>query len=317
MKNRKHNTELIKAEAKRLGFSDCGISKVETLSSEKEKLERWLDNGFHAEMNYMAQNFEKRLSPALLVPNAQSVISVSLNYFPGSIEYTKDQPKISKYALGRDYHKVMKKMLKQLFAFIQSIEPQLEGRFFVDSAPVMDRVWAEKSGLGWRGKHGLMIHKDKGSFFFIGEIISSIHLEYDKPVNSYCGNCTACIDACPTTAITEPYIVDANRCISYQTIENANAIPENIISNIDHYIFGCDICQDACPWNKKSVLTEIKDFGSRKDLTELTYNDLEALDEESFNTLFNGTPIKRAGYQKIFKTVNQIKDSTENRINNF
>lgn len=309
MDNRKHHTELIKAEAKRLGFSDCGISKAENLSSEKNRLKSWLDNGFNAEMGYMANNFEKRLNPTLLVPEAESVISVSLNYFPGKIEFNKHQPKISKYALGRDYHKVMKKMLKALFNFIHQFEPQLEGRYFVDSAPVMDRVWAKKSGLGWRGKHGLLINKDKGSFFFIGEIISNIQLKYDQAVSAYCGQCTACIDACPTSAITEPYVVDANLCISYQTIENAEAIPENIVTKLQNYLYGCDICQDVCPWNRKSVLTEIADFGSRKDLLELSFMDIASLDETEFNTLFNGTPIKRAGYQKILKTINQIKQA--------
>ncbi len=306
---KKEITKLIKAEAKRLGFLDCGISQIEKLDSEETYLKEWLQKGFNAQMDYMGNNFEKRINPILLVPNAESVISVSINYFPGNITYKENQLKISKYALGRDYHKLMKKKLKQLFGYIEFLHPQIDGRFFVDSAPVLDKAWAEKSGLGWKGKHGLIINKDKGSFFFIGEIISNIKLEYDQPVASFCGSCTLCIDACPTQAITEPYSVDANKCISYQTIENKELIPESIINNIQNYLFGCDICQDVCPWNKKSVITHINDFGSRKDILELSLSDYENMNEETFNNTFNGTPIKRAGYQKIIQTLQQIKKS--------
>ncbi len=303
----KELTQLIKTEAKRLGFLDCGISKVKKLEDEEYYLKEWLQKGFNAQMDYMNNNFEKRINPSLLVPNSESVISVSMNYFPGNITFEENQLKISKYALGRDYHKVMKKMLKQLFLFIESIYPKIEGRFFVDSAPVLDKAWAEKSGLGWKGKHGLIISKENGSFFFIGEIISNIKLEYDQAISSYCGSCTLCINACPTQAITEDYSVDANKCISYQTIENKDAIPKAIIDNIQNYIFGCDICQDVCPWNKKSVISPIKDFGSRKDLLEISISDFENMNENTFNKTFNGTPIKRAGYQKISQTIQQIK----------
>lgn len=305
-REKKDITDMIKAEAKRLGFLDCGISKVENLESEETFLYNWLKKGYHAEMDYMKKNFEKRLNPALLVPNAKSVISLSINYFSGHIKYDQDQAKISKYALGRDYHKVMKKMLKQLFTYIQSIEPSVEGRFFVDSAPVLDKAWAEKSGLGWKGKHGLIINKDLGSFFFIGEIICNLDLNYDQAVSSYCGTCTLCIDACPTNAIVDEYLVDANRCISYQTIENSNLIPNQIVDNIENNIFGCDICQDVCPWNKKSILSTIQDFGSRKDLLNLSFEDYKNMNEEQFNEIFNGTPIKRAGFKKIQQTINQI-----------
>ena len=302
-------TQMIKAEAMRLGFLDCGISLVENLDSEEKYLKDWIKKGFNAEMDYMNNNLEKRLNPALLVPNAKSVISVSINYYPGEIKYKENHPKISKYALGRDYHKVMKKMLKQLFSYTQSLDPNLEGRYFTDSAPVLDKAWAEKSGLGWKGKHGLIISKDKGSFFFIGEIICNLELDYDQAVTAFCGNCQLCIDACPTNAIVEAYSVDANKCISYQTIENKELIPNPIIDNIQNYIFGCDICQDVCPWNKKSVITNIKDFGTRKDLLNLSFDDIQNMNEEKFDNTFNGTPIKRAGVKKLQQTISQISTS--------
>jgi len=302
-------TKLIKAEAKRLGFSFCGIALAENLSEEEDKLKNWLSKQQHAEMQYMENNLDKRLNPTLLVNGALSVISVALNYFPGETEHKKGDARISKYALGRDYHKVIKKMLKQLFAFIQNIDNNLEGRIFVDSAPVMDKAWAEKSGLGWRGKNGNIINKEIGSFFFIGEIICNLDLEYDQAVNSFCGTCTKCIDACPTHAIVKDYIVDAKKCISYQTIENKDFIPIDIINNISDYIFGCDICQDVCPWNNKAVITEISDFATRKDLLSINYQDYKNMSEEIFDKTFNGTPIKRAGYKKIQQTVKQINDS--------
>lgn len=304
-----HNTSvLIKAEALRLGFSQCGLSSISTLEKESIHLKDWLAKGYQAQMDYMNNHFQKRVDPSLLVPNALSVISVSLNYFPGNIESNKHLPKISKYAIGRDYHKVMKQKLKQLFQYISSLDPHLKGRYFVDSAPVMDKAWAVKSGLGWMGKNGNIIHKKHGSFFFIGEIVCNLPLEDDIPVPSYCGSCQLCIDHCPTKAIVQPYVIDANRCISYQTIENKNPIPEDLLSNINNYIFGCDICQDVCPWNHKSILTSIADFGTKKDLLKMTFEDYKSLSEEDFNQRFEGSPVKRAGYQKIMRTIEQIQN---------
>ena len=310
--NKKELSLKIKAEAKRLGFFNCGISKVEYLESEEKYLSQWLDKNYHAEMDYMKNNLEKRVDPAKLVLNAKSVISLNINYFPGEIEYDENQVKISKYALGKDYHKLIKKKLKQLFSFINQLDKNLEGRYFVDSAPVLDKIWAEKSGLGWKGKHGLIIDKDFGSFFFIGEIICNIELEYDQEINSLCGSCRRCIEACPTNAIVEEYSVDANRCISYQTIENKNLIPESIVQNIQNYIFGCDICQDVCPWNNKSIITSIKGLGDRKDILQLSFDDYLKMPEEEFNNVFNGTAIKRAGFSKIKQTVKQITKHKNN-----
>jgi len=306
MDDRAKNTEIIKAEALRLGFSACGISLAEKLDKEAQHLSDWLQEGKNADMDYMQNNFDKRINPKELVPNSKTVISVILNYFPGEIPHQKGKARISKYALGRDYHKVMKKKLKQLFQFINDEIQPIQGRFFTDSAPVMDKAWAEKSGLGWRGKNGNLINKTIGSFFFIGEIIIDLDLIPDKAINAYCGNCTDCIDACPTDALHIPYKLDANLCISYHTIENKDLIPENIIKNIEDNIFGCDICQDVCPWNQKIPLTQIKDFGSRLDLLKLEYNDYLNMDEDSFNKIFEGTPVRRAGYHKIKQSVQQI-----------
>ena len=310
--DKKNITTLIKAEAIRLGFSNCGISPAEELKSEKPYLEQWLQKGFHAEMHYMDNHFEKRLNPTLLVPRAKSVISVGLNYYPGDLKPKENHPKISKYALGRDYHKVMKKKLKQLYTYLQDLFPNVEGRYFVDSAPVLDKTWAEKSGLGWKGKHGLIINKEIGSFFFIGEIICNLELEPDTPIESYCGSCRLCIDACPTQAITEAYSVDANLCISYQTIENKRDIPNTIVPQLQDYIFGCDICQDVCPWNKKSVLSPIEELRNRTDLLALSYQDYENMTEDKFDTIFQGTPIKRAGFSKIKQTIKQIQKHRKN-----
>jgi len=299
-------SKMIKAEALRLGFSACGISKVQELTEESKKLQNWLSKGNNAGMTYMNNHFDKRINPKELVPNSKSVISVILNYFPGDIPYKKGKARISKYALGRDYHKVMKKKLKELYLFIDKEIQNIDGRFFSDSAPVMDKAWAEKSGLGWRGKNANIINKDIGSFFFIGELIVDIVLEEDKAINEACGSCTRCIDACPTNAIETAYQINSTLCISYQTIENKNLIPNKIVENIKDNIFGCDICQDVCPWNKKASITKINDFGSRLDLLNLQYNDYLAMSEKEFDTLFNGTPIKRAGYSKIQQTVKQI-----------
>jgi epoxyqueuosine reductase len=311
--NKKELTQYIKAEAMRLGFSACGISSIVELEEEKHRLKSWLDKGYAADMHYMHNNFEKRINPQFLVDDAISVISVLLNYYPGELKHTKGQPRISKYALGRDYHKVLKNMLKALYQSIERKYPEIKGRFFVDSAPVMDKAWAAKSGLGWKGKNGNLINKKKGSFHFIGEIICNLELEEDKPVSSFCGQCTKCIDHCPTKAITEPYIVDANKCISYQTIEKKEAIDEAIVPQLNDFIFGCDICQDVCPWNNKSVLSEIADFGTKTELLNWTYQDYQNLSKTDFDNTFNGTPVKRAGYEKIQKTIAQILNHKKNQ----
>ncbi|MBN2667926.1 MAG: tRNA epoxyqueuosine(34) reductase QueG [Bacteroidales bacterium] len=296
----------IKAEAIRLGFSDCGFSTIEPLSQEKTFLLTWLKQSYHADLQYMANNIDKREHADLLVEEAKSVISLSLNYYKGDISYEFGQAKISKYALGRDYHKVVKKKLKALFQYIEILLPHFKGRYFVDSAPVMDKVWAVKSGLGWMGKNGNIIHPKRGSFFFIGEIISNLEVEsYHDEIQNYCGTCRRCIEACPTQAIVSNAVIDARRCISYQTIENKGSIPNNIVPLLNDYIFGCDICQDVCPWNNKVAISSEIEFGTL-DVSKLNYRDYLKMNEEEFNTLFEGSPVKRAGYLKIQNTVKQI-----------
>jgi epoxyqueuosine reductase len=242
------NTQLIKQEAQRLGFSFCGISKADFLEEEAPRLEAWLNKNMHGAMGYMANHFDKRLDPRLLVPGAKSVVSLLFNYYP---EYKQpdDKPAISKYAYGEDYHFVVKDKLKQLLDFIQREIGEVDGRAFVDSAPVLDKAWAKKSGLGWLGKNSNLITKQQGSFFFIAELIIDLQLEPDGPIKDYCGTCTACIDACPTEAIIQPYVVDGSKCISYFTIELKEAIPVKYEGKFENWVFGCDVCQDVCPWN--------------------------------------------------------------------
>ncbi|HAT65984.1 MAG TPA: tRNA epoxyqueuosine(34) reductase QueG, partial [Flavobacteriaceae bacterium] len=247
MNTKLHNTNIIKGEAKRLGFLSCGISKAQFLEEEAPRLEKWLKKNMHGEMGYMENHFDKRLDPTKLVEDSKSVISLLLNYFPNESQ-REDSYKISKYAYGTDYHFVIKEKLKELLFFIQNKIGEVNGRAFVDSAPVLDKVWAAKSGLGWIGKHSNLLSKQVGSFFFIAELIVDIELEYDSPVTDHCGTCTACIDACPTQAIVQPYVVDGSKCISYLTIELKNEIPSSFSSQMDDWMFGCDVCQDVCPW---------------------------------------------------------------------
>ncbi|MDP6909151.1 MAG: tRNA epoxyqueuosine(34) reductase QueG, partial [Flavobacteriales bacterium] len=246
------NEYLIKQEAERLGFLQCGISKAEFLDKEAPRLERWLNANMHGEMGYMANHFDKRLDPTELVEGAKTVISVLLNYFPSETQKDTEAPKISKYAYGNDYHHVIKRKLQKLVEFINEEIGEVEGRAFTDSAPVLDKAWAARSGLGWVGKNANLIHPKKGSFFFIGELILDMELEPDQHIQDHCGTCTACIDACPTEAIVEPYVVDGSKCISYFTIELKDAIPTEMKGKFENWAFGCDICQDMCPWNRFS-----------------------------------------------------------------
>jgi len=246
---------------------------------------------------------DKRTDPAKLVTDAKSVISVILNYYPGKVKVDKKKPQISKYALGRDYHKVVKGKLKKLFTFIQNINPKVKGRYFVDSAPVMEKAWAARSGLGWIGKNSNLINKKYGSFIFIGELIVDIDLEYDKPAKDFCGNCTRCIDACPTGAIIADRVIDSGKCISYQTIEEKTRIDENLKGKFKNWIFGCDICQDVCPWNKELKPTSEPDFMPRKNILELSSDEWKNLDEEKYNKLFSGSAVKRAGFSRLKRNI--------------
>jgi epoxyqueuosine reductase len=282
-----------------LGFDACGITPAIELEDEiKKKYEEWLGQGYYGEMNYLAQNVEKRINPAFLVPNAKTIIVVLLNYYPPE-KQDENIPKVAKCAYGRDYHKVVKKKLKKVFSILKEKYPGLEGRFFSDSAPVMERIWAVRSGLGWIGKNNLLINKKLGSFFYIGELIINQEVdEYDKPMEaSHCGNCTRCIDACPTKALS-PYNLNATRCISYDTIE----LKDEAKSELTHtygWIFGCDICQDVCPWNSKLIPTSEEDLFIKPFLKKATASDWEELTEEEFEKIFFNSQLKRAGLKKI------------------
>lgn len=298
------NTLFIKQKAKELGFTSCGISKAGFLETQAPRLEEWLNQHKHGEMSYMENHFDKRLDPTKLMEGAKSVISLTLNYFPE--EERPGNYKISKYAYGKDYHNVIRKKCKK---FIQSIKEEIgdiSGRAFTDSAPVMDKVWAEKSGLGWIGKNANVINKHHGSFFFIAEIICDLELEEDLPVNDHCGTCTRCIDACPTDAISSPYVVDGSKCISYYTIELKNAIPEEAKGSFDNWIFGCDTCQDVCPWNKKSTPHNTPEFNLNSEFKNLSDNDLEEITEEVFDSVFIGSPIKRTKIEGLKRNINFI-----------
>ena len=303
--NKNHYTQLIKAKAKALGFEYCGISKAEFLEEEAPRLEAWLNQNMHGEMAYMANHFDKRLNPTLLVDDAKSVVSLSLNYYPE--KEIISEYKISKYAYGVDYHLVIKNKLKQLLAYITEEIGEVGGRAFVDSAPVMDKAWAKKSGLGWVGKNSNLINKKAGSFFFLAELIIDLELEYDGATKDYCGTCTRCIDACPTDAITNPYVVDGSKCISYFTIELKNQIPEEVKGKFENWAFGCDICQDVCPWNRFSTPHQITEFKPKQELQDFSKKDWDEITDEVFASVFKDSAIKRTKLEGIKRNINFLK----------
>ena len=300
------NAALIKAEAKRLGFLSCGISKAAFLEEEAPRLESWLNKNRNGEMKYMENHFDKRLDPRLLVEDSKSVISLLLNYYPEE-KQIEETYKISKYAYGQDYHHVIKLKLRQLQEFISEEIGAVHGRAFVDSAPVLDKAWAAKSGLGWIGKHSNLLTRRVGSFYFIAELIIDLDLEYDSPVTDHCGTCTACIDACPTEAIVEPYAVDGSKCISYFTIELKNEIPNEFHSQFDDWAFGCDVCQDVCPWNKFSKPHGEPLFNPHSDLLSLTKKDWEDITEDVFRKIFQKSAVKRTKFAGLQRNVNFLK----------
>jgi len=300
------NTEFIKTEAKKLGFSSCGISKARFLSEEAKNFEKWLSNGYQGSMSYLERNIDKRLDPTLLVPGSKSVISLAFNYFPPKKLIENNNFIISKYAYGKDYHKVLKKKLKKLLFLMRERIGDIEGRVFVDSAPIHERAWAKLSGLGWVGKNSLLINKNQGSYFFLAEIICDLELEYDEPVLNRCGNCSRCIDACPTGAITKAQVINAKKCISYLTIENKDNIPEELNDSMNNSIFGCDVCQDVCPWNKKSKPHEEIEFLPKKNLKKLRKKDWVELTEETFDRIFEGSAIKRTKYKGLKRNIRAV-----------
>ena len=306
-------SQLIKTKAADLGFDACGISKADFLEEEAPRLDAWLNQNYHGKMGYMANHFDKRLDPRKLVDGAKSVITVILNYFPEqTLPQNDDNYKISKYAYGTDYHFVLKDKLKDLMTYISEEIGEVNGRIFVDSAPVMDKVWAKKSGIGWVGKHTNLITREIGSFFFIGEIICDLELEPDGAIKDYCGTCTRCVDACPTDAITEPYVVDGSKCISYFTIELKDAIPEEVKGKFENWIFGCDICQDVCPWNSFSRPHTTPEFfqqtaGGVPHLQDFTKKDWEEISEEVFQEIFKRSAVKRTKLEGLRRNINFVK----------
>jgi len=302
----KNYKTLITDEALRLGFSFVGISTAGYLDEEAPRLEQWLSGNMHGKMSYMERHFDKRLDPRLLVEGAKSVVSLLINYYPEASQADGEAPRISRYAYGKDYHEVIKAKMKQLLTFIHEEIGEVNGRSFVDSAPVLDRAWARKSGLGWIGKNGNLIHQGAGSYFFIAELILDLELEPDGPVKDYCGTCTRCIDACPTQAIIQPQVVDGSKCISYFTIELREAIPQQYSGQLENWAFGCDICQEVCPWNRFSTPHNEPEFSANDALLKMTKQDWIEITSEVFEKRFSDSPLKRTGYDGMKRNVEFI-----------
>ena len=303
-------SQLIKQKAEKFGFQSCGISKAEFLEEEAPRLEAWLNKGYHGEMNYMENHFDKRLNPTLLVDGAKSVISLSYNYFPKVKIDEINNFKISKYAYGEDYHEVIKDILKNMVAEIQEEIGEFGFRVFVDSAPVLEKAWARKSGLGWVGKNANLITKKHGSFYFLAEIICDLELDYDLAVTDHCGSCRACIDACPTQAIVSDRIVDGSKCISYATIELKNEIPDYFNGKMDDWMFGCDVCQDVCPWNRFSAPTLQEKFAPNFQKLNFRKNEWKELTQELFSEIFKKSAVKRTKFSGLMRNVNLLNDNS-------
>lgn len=295
-------TRHIKSIASALGFSFCGISKAEFLEDEAPRLEEWLNRGYAGKMSYLEKNFDKRLDPRLLVPGAKSVVSLMYNYYPEKPELAGDL-KISKYAYGEDYHTVIKDLLFEMVARIKEKVGDVNGRVFVDSAPIMERAWASKGGLGWVGKNSLLLNRQQGSFFFLAELILDLDLLPDGPAKDYCGTCTACMDACPTNAIPEPYVVDGSACISYFTIELKEEIPLSVKGKFENWIFGCDICQDVCPWNRFAKPHAQQRFAPSAELEHMSRKQWDEMTEDVFHRVFRNSPVQRTGYEGFRRNI--------------
>lgn len=341
MTSLKKNTQIIKSTASNLGFSFCGISKAEFLEEEAPRLEAWLKRGYQGKMGYLENHFDKRLDPRLLVDGAKSVVSLVYNYFPEKDLFTEDAEskpsfakakevkpsfarasegrpsfakategklKIAKYSYGEDYHGVIKEKLKTFLQIVREEIGEVNGRAFVDSAPVHERAWAKKSGLGWIGKNSLLLNRGMGSFFFLAELILDLELEYDGPVKDYCGTCTACMDACPTDAIPAPYVVDGSKCISYFTIELKEEIPTELKGKFENWVFGCDICQDVCPWNRFSKTHAEKKFLPHPDLKNMTRQDWREITEDVFEKLFKKSAVKRTKLEGLKRNIRFLEE---------
>ena len=298
-----HNTQFIKATAHRLGFQYVGISKADFLEEEAAHLEEWLRRDYQGKMTYMSNHFDMRLDPRKLVPGSKSVVTLLYNYFTEDKQEDSEAPKISMYAYGKDYHKIIKKKLKEFLFDIQTEIGEVSGRCFVDSAPVMERAWAAKSGTGWVGKHSLLINKQAGSYFFLAELILDLELEPDGPIKDYCGTCTRCIDACPTDAIVADKVLDGSKCISYFTIELKEELPTEMKGKFDNWMFGCDICQEVCPWNRFAQKHQEPAFEPHPDLLKMEKKEWEELTEEVFQVIFKQSPVKRTKFEGLKRNI--------------
>jgi len=305
----------IKEKALELGFAGCGFSQAEALSEDAPRLLTWLEEGHHARMGYMANHFDKRINPTLLVEGARTVISLLYNYYTDRVQSDPEAPILSKYAYGIDYHFVMKDKMHLLFDFIKSMHPEAQGRVFVDSAPVLDRAWAKRAGLGWIGKNSMLISRSAGSFVFIGEIILNLELEYNQiPESDFCGSCTRCIEACPTDAILDTRRIDSERCISYQTIESKGEISSEIEGNLSGRVFGCDICQDVCPWNRKALNHHEPAFIPKEELLDMSLKSWQNLSREEYKLLFPESAVQRAGYNKLKNNLASLQKKQESKL---
>ncbi len=307
-------TQKIRNFALSIGFDACGFAKAKELTAEASRLEHWLKENRQGTMDWMGKNFDKRINPSVLVPGAKTVISLLSSYHHPLHKKqigTINKPQVAKYAQGRDYHKVLKKKLNELFNYTTEIVGKVEGRVFVDSAPILDKAWAVQAGLGWVGKNSNILNKNLGSWFFIAEMIIDIELKFDTPTTDHCGSCTRCIEACPTDAIYEPYKVDASKCISYLTIEHKGDIEERYHTNMQNWVFGCDICQDVCPWNSKAKLAQFLDFYPRNKVLEAADNHFKSMDEKSFNDLFAGSPVRRTKWEGFKRNLSIVNTNIE------
>ena len=302
MNLKKNYSDFIKNKSIELGFISCGISKSGFLENEIGRFESWLKDNYHGQMSYMERNFDKRMDTTKLVAGSKSVISLLFNYYP-SKEINNDSFKISKYAYGKDYHFIIKDKLKSLLSSMRNEIGEIDGRVFVDSAPIMEKAWAKKSGLGWIGKNTNLISKKTGSFFFIAEIIVDLELEYDGEVTDHCGSCTACLDACPTDALYEPYKIDASKCISYFTIELKDQFPNDLKKDFNDWIFGCDICQDVCPWNKFSIPNKEPLLNPKNEINQYSKKDWLELTDEVFKVVFKETPLERTKFKGLKRNI--------------
>ncbi len=308
-------TDKIKSKALELNFLKVGVAPAQSLEEEGFNLKKWLKNNYQASMYWLEKDIEKRIDPAKVLPSVKSILCVALNYYEDVKHYqNRDYGKISRYAWGKDYHKILENKLRALYEFIKSIAPKVNGKFYVDTGPVMEKIWAVRSGIGWMGKHTNVISRECGSWIFLGEILLDIELVYDKPMHDYCGNCTACIDACPTKAIVQPYVLDSRKCISYLTIEHRGDLPIELKHKFENWVFGCDICQNVCPWNKFQKVTSEESFKPHIENIAPKLIELANLSKEEFNRRFGESPVKRTKHNGLVRNAKTLLEYCKSSI---